>query len=111
MREEDIDRIERIETLRNDLSVQQLITKLQELSASYDEHEAFAAAHAKVKTERDIASRELQQFRLALSDLKLEYQDKRQELGKLMADIVRRTAELQKIDAAIGQAKQRAFGG
>jgi chromosome segregation ATPase len=89
----------------------QLIIKLQELSSDYDEHEAFAAAHAKAKAERDIVSRELQQFRLALSDLKLEYQDKRQALGQLMADIVRRNTELDRINCGIEQAKQRAFGG
>jgi hypothetical protein len=92
-------------------SVERLIVELQQLAVDYGEHQAFAASHAKAKAEHDTVSKELQQFRRELEHLKLEYQDKRQKLGKLMADIVRRNTELQKIDAAIGQAKQRAFGG
>ena len=87
-------------------ALDQLITSLQQLSSDYDEHEAFAAAHAKAKAERDTASRELQQFRLALSDLKLEYQGQRQQLGQLNADITRRSAELDRINRGIEQAKQ-----
>ena len=92
-------------------ALDQLITKLQEFAASYGEAEAFAAKHAKDKLEHETVAKELVQFRRELEHLKLEYQDKRQALGKLMADIVRRNTELQRIDAAIGQAKQRAFGG
>jgi hypothetical protein len=92
-------------------TIDQLITKLQELAVSYDEHTAFAAAHAKAKAEHDTVAKELQQFRRELEHLKLEYQDKRQALGKLMADIVRRNTELDRINSEIGQAKQRAFGG
>jgi hypothetical protein len=51
------------------------------------------------------------QFRRELEDLKLEYADKRRALGQLLADIVRRTAERDRIDGEIAQAKQRAFGG
>jgi hypothetical protein len=92
-------------------TLDRLIADLQAAASAYDEVDAVVAKRDKAKTEHDVVARELKQFQLALSDLKLEYQDKRQELGKLMADIVRRTTELQKIDAAIGQAKQRAFGG
>jgi chromosome segregation ATPase len=92
-------------------AIDRLLAELQQLSTSYDEHQAFATAHAKVKAEYDSMTRELVQFRRELSDLKLEYQDKRQALGKLMADIVRRNTELTRIDGEIAQAKQRAFGG
>jgi hypothetical protein len=92
-------------------NLDRLIVELQQLAASYDEHRAVSAAHSKEKAERDIVSRELQQFRRALSDLKLEYQHTRQQLGQLNADIARRNTELQKIDTQIQQAKQRAFGG
>jgi hypothetical protein len=91
--------------------IERLLAELQQLSVSYDEHQAFATAHAKVKAEYETVSKELAQFRRELSDLKLEYQDKRQALGKLMADIVRRNTELERINVEIGQAKQRAFGG
>ena len=70
----------------------------------------FAIAHARDKLERDTVGKELMQFRRELEHLKLEYQDKRQALGKLMADIVRRNTELDRINSEIGQAKQRAFG-
>jgi hypothetical protein len=83
----------------------------QQLAVDYGEHQAFAAKHAKNKAEHDTVSRELTQFRRELEHLKLEYQDKRQALGKLMADIVRRNTELDRINSEIGQAKQRAFGG
>jgi len=91
--------------------IDRLIARLQEAALAYDEVDAVVAKRDKAVAERDIASRELQQFRLALSDLKLEYQDKRQALGKLMADIVRRNTELERINSEIGQARQRAFGG
>jgi hypothetical protein len=91
-------------------TIDQLIAKLQEFAASYAEAEAFAAKHAKDKAEHDVVSKELVQFRRELEHLKLEYQDKRQALGKLMADIVRRNTELERINSGIGQAKQRAFG-
>ena len=91
-------------------TIDQLVIKLQELAASYDEHTAFAAKFSKDKAEHDTVSKELVQFRRELEHLKLEYQDKRQELGKLMADIVRRNTELERINSGIGQAKQRAFG-
>jgi hypothetical protein len=84
---------------------------LQQLAASYNEHTAFAAKYTKDKAEHDTVSKELVQFRRELEHLKLEYQDKRQALGKLMADIVRRNTELDRINSEIGQAKQRAFGG
>jgi hypothetical protein len=92
-------------------TIDRLIGWLQEVSVSHDELDAVVAKHAKAVAERDTVSKELVQFRRELEHLKLEYQDKRQALGQLMADIVRRNTELQKIDAAIGQAKQRAFGG
>jgi hypothetical protein len=92
-------------------AIDQLIIKLQELSAGYDEHEAFAAKHAKAVAEHETVSKELVQFRRELEHLRLEYADKRQQLGQLMADIVRRGGELAQIDSKIQQAKQRAFGG
>jgi hypothetical protein len=92
-------------------AVDRLIIQLQQLATDYDEHVAFAAQHAKDKAERDTIARELQQFRLALSDLKLEYQNARQQLGQVNADITRRSQELQVIDQKISQAKARAFGG
>jgi hypothetical protein len=92
-------------------NLDRLIVELQAFAASYDEHAAFAAKYIKDKAEHGTVSKELVQFRRELEHLKLEYQDKRQELGKLMADIVRRHTELERINAEIGQAKQRAFGG
>jgi hypothetical protein len=88
-----------------------LIADLQAAASAYDEVDAVVAAHAKAKGERDTAARELQQFKLALSDLKLEYQTKRQEVGRLDSDIARRGQELDRINRGIEQAKQRAFGG
>jgi hypothetical protein len=99
-------------------SIDRLIAELQQLAAAYGEHQAFAANHAKAKAEHakaqaehDTISKELQQFRHELENLKLQSIDKRQELKQLSADITRRSTELQRIDTAIGQAKQRAFGG
>jgi chromosome segregation ATPase len=94
--------------------VDRLIAELQQLAAKYDEVEAFEAKHAahlKAKAEHETIVRELAQFRRELSDLQLQYQDKRQKLGRLMADIVRRSDELQRINSEIGRAKQAAFGG
>ena len=73
--------------------IDNLIAKLQEFAASYGEAEAFAAKHAKDKAEHETVARELAQFRRELSDLKLEYQDKRQQLGQIMADVIRRSAQ------------------
>jgi hypothetical protein len=92
-------------------AIDRLIADLQAAALAYDEVDAVVAKHAKAKAEHETVARELTQFRRELSDLKLEYQDKRQQLGQLMADIVRRTGELQRIDSQIQQAKQRAFGG
>src|SRR5262249_51759025 len=88
-----------------------LITKLQQFAASYDEAEAVAAAHAKAKAERDVAAKELHQFQRAFSDLQRQYQDQRQQVGQLNAEITRRGQELDRINRGIEQAKQRAFGG
>jgi septal ring factor EnvC (AmiA/AmiB activator) len=92
-------------------NLDRLIVELQHLAASYDEHKAFAAAHDKARAEHETVAKELQQFRRELEHLKLEYQDKRQALGKLMADIVRRNTELDRVNSEIAQAKMRAFGG
>ena len=91
-------------------SVERLITELQALASSYAEHEAFAAKHAKDKTEHAVLHKELTQFRRELGDLATEYQTKRQQLGQLNADITRRGAELQRIETGIAQARQKAFG-
>jgi chromosome segregation ATPase len=89
-------------------AVDRLIAELQQLSANYAEHEAFEAKYAlmmKAKAEHETVTRELAQYRRELSDLQLEYQDKRQQLGQLMADIVRRGGELQRIN---GDSRSRA---
>jgi chromosome segregation ATPase len=91
-------------------AIDNLITKLQAFAASYGEAEAFAVKQAKAKAEHDTVARELTQFRRELENLQLEYADKRRQLGQLMADIVRRNTELDRINSEIGQAKQRAFG-
>ena len=88
-----------------------LITKPQEFATGYDEHEAFAAKHAKLKAECGASARELAQFQRALSDLQRQYQDQRHQVGRLDGDITRRSAELDRINRGIEQAKQRAFGG
>jgi|SRR5215469_775498 len=98
----------------NKALLDRLIAQLQELSAKADGIEALEARHAehlKAKAEHETVVRELGQFRRELSDLQLQYQDQRRQLGQLMADIVRRGSELQRIDSEITQAKQRAFGG
>ena len=92
-------------------SVERLIVELQQLSVDYDEHVAFAAKHAKAKTEHETISKEVAALRRERENLQLDYGDKRRQLSQLMADIVRRTDELQRIDTQIQQAKQRAFGG
>ena len=92
-------------------AIDRLIVSLQEAATAYDEIDAVVAAHAKAKAEYDTIRRELQQFRRERENLQLDYADKRQQLGQLMADIVRRTGELSGIDSKIAQAKQRAFGG
>ena len=92
-------------------NLDRLITELQQLATNYGEHEAFATKHAKTVAERDTAARELSQFQRALSDLQRQYQDQRQQLGRLNADIASRGQELDRINRGIEQAKQRAFGG
>ena len=92
-------------------NLDRLITELQALASSYAEHEAFAAKHAKAKTEHATIGKEVMAMRRELEHLQLDYGDKRRQLGQLMADIVRRTDELQRIDTQIQLAKQRAFGG
>jgi chromosome segregation ATPase len=87
-----------------------LIAKLQEFATSYGEAEAFAAKHAKAKAEHDVVARELAQFRQALSDLQRQYQDQRQQVGRLDADITRRNVELDRINSEIQTARARAFG-
>jgi len=95
-------------------SVERLITELQELLASYAEHEAFLAKHAKLKAECD----RLQQVRRDEYAAQQRYEDlhgkcyaAQQQLNQLNSDITRRSGELQRIDSQIAQAKQRAFGG
>ena len=92
-------------------AIDRLIVELQELAASYGEVTAFAASHSKAKAEHATVNKELQQFKRELSDLQLQYQAKRQELGQLTVEVAHRTAELNRVNSEIQNARQRAFGG